>query len=47
VFGGCATAVSDWCDFIAKLDKYYPRQGKPTQVSFAYNDEGHDDGKGL
>ena len=25
---------SDWHDFNAKLDKNYPRQGKPTQLSF-------------
>jgi hypothetical protein len=24
----------DWHDFMTKLDKYYPRQGKPTQLSF-------------
>lgn len=39
---------NDWHDFKAKLDKYYPRQGKPTQLSFEYaNDEASDSGKGL
>jgi hypothetical protein len=39
----------DWHDFMAKLDKYYPRQEKATQLSFDYGneEEGHDDGKGL
>ena len=37
-----------WYDFKAKLDKYDPRQGKPTQLSFdhASAKEG-DTGKGL
>jgi hypothetical protein len=39
---------SDWYDFKAKLDKYYPRLGKPTQLSFDYADEeAADTGKGL
>jgi hypothetical protein len=39
---------ADWHDFLAKLDKYYPRQSKPTQLSFAYGaEEAQDDGKGL
>jgi hypothetical protein len=39
---------ADWHDFIAKLDKFYPRQGKPTQLSFDYQGERtEDDGKGL
>jgi hypothetical protein len=39
---------ADWHDFRAKLDKNYPRQGKPTQLSFDYsNEEAEDDGKGL
>jgi hypothetical protein len=38
----------DWHDFMAKLDKYYPRKGKPTQLSFEYGgEEAPDDGKGL
>jgi hypothetical protein len=38
----------DWHDFKAKLDKYYPRLGKPTQLSFDYEEEEADDtGKGL
>lgn len=39
---------NDWHDFKAKLDKYYPRQGKPTQLSFDYaSEEAEDTGKGL
>ena len=39
---------SDWYDFRAKLDKYYPRKGKPTQLAFDYSgDDAEDDGKGL
>lgn len=39
---------NDWHDFKAKLDKNYPRQGKPTQLSFDYaKEEEADDGKGL
>ena len=30
---------NDWHDFKAKLDKNYPRQGKPTQLSFDYAKE--------
>jgi hypothetical protein len=37
---------SDWHDFKAKLDKYYPSQGKPTQLSMDFGDE-PDTGKGL
>jgi len=38
----------DWHDFRAKLDKNYPRKGKPTQLSFDYGGEdADDDGKGL
>lgn len=36
----------DWHDFKAKLDKNYPRVGKPTQLSFEYAGEEEDDGKG-
>jgi hypothetical protein len=39
---------NDWYDFKAKLDKFYPRQGKPTQLSFDYaSEEEGDTGKGL
>lgn len=39
---------TDWHDFRAKLDKNYPRKGKPTQLSFDYSDDdAEDDGKGL
>ena len=39
---------TDWHDFRAKLDKNYPPQGKPTQLSFDYSgDDAEDDGKGL
>jgi len=39
---------NDWYDFKAKLDKNYPRRGKPTQLSFDYAKEEEDDnGKGL
>lgn len=39
---------NDWHDFKAKLDKNYPRQGKPTQLSFDYaTEEEADSGKGL
>jgi hypothetical protein len=39
---------SDWHDFKAKLDKNYPRQGKPTQLSFDYaTEEEEDSGQGL
>ena len=39
---------TDWHDFKAKLDKYYPPQGKPTQLAFDYAKEQADDtGKGL
>jgi P63C domain len=38
----------DWPDFRAKIDKFYPRYGKPTQLSleFAADDES-DSGRGL
>jgi len=38
---------TDWHDFKAKLDKNYPRVGKPTQLSFEYADDEPDTGKGL
>jgi len=39
---------NDWHDFKTKLDKYYPRIGKPTQFSFDYaSEEEADTGKGL
>jgi hypothetical protein len=38
---------SDWHDFKAKLDKFYPRIGKPTQLSLEFADEEADTGKGL
>ena len=39
---------TDWHDFMSKLDKFYPRQGKPTQLSFDLQGERtEDDGKGL
>jgi hypothetical protein len=39
---------TDWHDFRAKLDKNYPRKGKPTQLSFDYSgDDPEDDGSGL
>ena len=39
---------ADWHDFIAKLDKNYPRIGKPTQLSLEFaDDEEPDTGKGL
>jgi hypothetical protein len=37
---------NDWHDFKAKLDKNYPRVGKPTQLSMDFADE-PDSGKGL
>lgn len=38
----------DWHDFKTKLDKFYPRIGKPTQLTFDYEQEEADDtGKGL
>jgi hypothetical protein len=39
---------TDWHDFKTKLDKNYPRLGKPTQLSFDYaSEEAADTGKGL
>ena len=38
---------TDWHDFISKLDQFYPRQGRPTQLSFDYGTEEIDTGKGL
>jgi len=39
---------SNWHDFKTKLDRLYPRQGKPTQLAFDYAHEEEDDsGKGL
>ena len=40
-------ASTDWYDFKAKLDKYYPRVGKATQLSMDFADEEADTGKGL
>ena len=38
---------NDWNDFKARLDKYYPRIGKPTQVSLEFADDAAaDTGKG-
>src|SRR5262249_324951 len=30
---------ADWYDFKGKLDRFYPRQGRPTQLSFDYGNE--------
>jgi hypothetical protein len=38
---------NDWHDFRGKLDRLYPRQGKPTQLLFDYAKEEEDSGKGL
>ena len=38
---------NDWHDFKAKLDKNYPRIGKPTQLSMDFADDEADTGKGL
>lgn len=39
---------SSWHDFKAKLDKNYPRVGKPTQLEFDYaQEEAEDTGQGL
>lgn len=38
---------ADWHDFKAKLDKNYPRIGKPTQLSMDFAEEEADTGKGL
>jgi len=39
---------NDWHDFKSKLDRLYPRQGMPTQLSFDYaKEEEADSGKGL
>jgi hypothetical protein len=39
---------NDWPDFKSKLDRLYPRQGRPTQLSFDYaKEEEEDSGKGL
>jgi hypothetical protein len=38
---------SDWHDFRAKLDKLYPRIGKPTQLSLEFAVEDSNTGKGL
>lgn len=38
---------TDWHDFRAKLDKFYPRYGKPTQLSLEFAEEEPDTGKGL
>jgi hypothetical protein len=38
---------NDWYDFKTKLDKNYPRIGKPTQLSMEFADDETDTGKGL
>jgi P63C domain len=38
---------NNWHDFCAKIDRLHPRYASPTQLSFDYEDEGDDDGKGL
>lgn len=38
---------NDWHDFKAKLDRLYPRQDVPTQLSLEYSPEEEDTGKGL
>lgn len=38
---------ADWYDFKAKLDKYYPRQGKPTQLSMDFAGDEPETGKGC
>jgi hypothetical protein len=39
---------TDWHDFRAKLDKLYPRIGKPTQLSLEFADDAAGDfGEGL
>jgi hypothetical protein len=39
---------ADWHDFRGKLDKLYPRVGKPTQLSLEFADDAETDtGKGL
>jgi hypothetical protein len=38
---------SDWYDFKMKLDRHYPRIGKPTQLSMEFADDEQDSGKGL
>jgi hypothetical protein len=37
----------DWHDFMAKLNRFYPRQGKPTQQAFDFSGEDPDSGHGL
>jgi hypothetical protein len=37
----------DWYGFKVKLDKNYPRIGKPIQLSMGLADEEEDSGKGL
>ena len=48
---GAVTATmklsADWHDFIAKLDKHYPPQNKPTQLSMEFANEEPDTGEGL
>lgn len=48
---GAVTATmklsSDWHDFKTKLDRNYPRIGKPTQLSLEFADDETDTGKGL
>jgi hypothetical protein len=36
-----------WHDFKARLDKNYPRIGKPPQLSMEFADDEPDTGKGL
>jgi hypothetical protein len=38
---------ADWHDFKAKLDRNYPRQGKPTPLSMEFADDKSETGKGL
>jgi hypothetical protein len=38
---------SDWHEFIAKLNKHYPPQNKPTQLSMEFANDEPDTGKGL
>lgn len=38
---------NDWQDFKAKLDRFHPRHGKPTQLSMEFGDDEADSGKGL
>jgi hypothetical protein len=42
-----ADSSASWHDFRAKLDRLRPRKSKPTQLSFEYDGEEEDTGKGL